>query len=526
LTVHVAGLSRPTAARIVWPSWAWLSLVLVLALGLGLLPLVLAACCAPAGATGLGTVWFINDFAQYESAMRQGGEQAGWLVTDRFTAEPHQAAFMFGLYVGVGKLAAALQLPAEVLERIVEVAARAAFVLALWRFCRAFTSSLSAARVALLLALFGGGFEVVAALAGAVFGPLYSGSWSYETHGLGLLLAAPHVPLAMAATLELARGWLRPFVPVRPLTVLSAAGLGALIAVLHPFHEPVLLAALLLAGLVYWRTRRGLGCLAGALAAALGALPVLWPTVQTFSFDPFWAAAYSAQNHLPSPAPHELLVDLGPALVLALGGAFALRGRIAPFGILIWLLLGAIAMYAPVPYQRRLAFGLQPAVAVLAGNALIAACAALSERRAVALRLGVAAAAASGTLLIVSSVVVSGVRNWPLTVYRSTADLDAAAHWLDGQALPGEVILADWNVSNYLAPRTRGRVVGGHPVATLRAADKQILITTVFAHSASREVARQYGAQWLVYGPDEAALAGPPGAAFQSGVVRVYRVDG
>jgi hypothetical protein len=168
--------------------------------------------------------------------------------------------------------------------------------------------------------------------------------------------------------------------------------------------------------------------------------------------------------------------------------------------------------------------GLQPALAVLAGNALFAAGAALNARRRAVLRLAVAAAAASGTLLILASVAMAGVRNWPLFAYRSTSDLDTAALWLDAHVAPGEVILADWNVSNYLAPRTRGRVFGGHPVATLHASEKQALIATVFAHTASREVARQFGAQWLVYGPDEAGLAAPATADFMSGLVRVYRV--
>ena len=95
----------------------WLISVLAIALLIGELPVMLAACCAPQGATGLGTVWFVNDFAQYESAMRQGAEQSGWLIHDAFTAEPHQPAFMFPLYVGIGKLAATLQVPAMAIER-------------------------------------------------------------------------------------------------------------------------------------------------------------------------------------------------------------------------------------------------------------------------------------------------------------------------------------------------------------------------------------------------------------------------
>jgi hypothetical protein len=301
--------------------------------------------------------------------------------------------------------------------------------------------------------------------------------------------------------------------------------LASAMALLHSFHAPVLLAAIGLVGLVLWRSSRGLANLAGAIAACLGAAPVLLPTVTTFSLDPFWVGTYSLQNLLPSPAPHELLVDLGPTLVLALIGAAMLRARVAPFGVLVWLLLGLVAMYLPVPYQRRLSFGMQPALAILAGNGLMAACAVLSQRRAAALRLGVVATAASGTLLILVSMIASSFRNAPLPVYRSTRDLDLAVAWLDAAAQPSDVILADWDAANYIAPRTPARVFGGHPVATLHVADKQLAVATVFAHTSSLQVARALGVQWLVYGPAEAKLVGPPGPVFQAGDVRVYRVN-
>ena len=75
----------------------------------------------------------------------------------------------------------------------------------------------------------------------------------------------------------------------------------------------------------------------------------------------------------------------------------------------------------------------------------------------------------------------------------------------NGQAQPGDVILADWDASNYLAPRTPARVYGGHPVATLQAADKQFATRTVFAPTTSSLLVaqRSSASQWLVYGPDE-----------------------
>jgi len=126
---------------------------------------------------------------------------------------------------------------------------------------------------------------------------------------------------------------------------------------------------------------------------------------------------------------------------------------------------------------------------------------------------------------VLLGVVASGFRNAPLPVYRSTTDLDAAADWLAAAAVPSDVILADWDASNYLAARTPARVFGGHPVATLHPDQKRFAIATVFAHSSSLIVARALGAQWLVYGPAEAALAAPPDPVFQSGPVRVYRVS-
>ena len=114
--------------------------------------------------------------------------------------------------------------------------------------------------------------------------------------------------------------------------------------------------------------------------------------------------------------------------------------------------------------------------------------------------------------------------NAPLTVYRSTRDLDAAATWLDGAVQPDDVIMADWQTANYLAPRTPGKAFGGHPVATLRADQKQFLMASVFAHPSSGAVARSLGARWLVYGPTEAQLSAQGTPAFQSGDVRVFRL--
>lgn len=499
---------------------AWLLGMLALALVLGEMPLVLATWFAPAGHTGVGTIWFINDFAQYESAMRQGASSTAWTIYDQFTGEPHAPALMFPLYVGIGKLAALLHVSASALERAVEIVARGLLVVALWRFCTAFASSIGAARWAFVLALFGSGFEIVA----GALGLSYTGNWSYETNGFGLLYAAPHVPLGMAASLALARDGLLPRSSLSAGWLIRIGVLSAAVALLHPFHQPVLLAAMFVAGVVFWRTGRGPTVLVGSLVAGACAIPVLLPTVLTFSFDPFWGRTYSVQNLLPSPLPHEMLIELGPTLVLALIGAFWLRAGVAPFGLVVWVLFALIAMYAPVPYQRRFSFGLQPALAVMTGTTLLALATQLRPRQGALLRQVVLLAALSSSAIVLAGALASTMSNAPLPIYRSTPDLDAAAAWLNDHAHADEVILADWDAANYLAPRTPARVFGGHPVATLHQAQKQVAVETIFGHTASISVADALGVQWLVYGPAEADRPAPADPAFRSGVVRVYRV--
>jgi hypothetical protein len=126
-------------------------------------------------------------------------------------------------------------------------------------------------------------------------------------------------------------------------------------------------------------------------------------------------------------------------------------------------------------------------------------------------------------VLVVVGVVASGVSNAPLPVYRSTTDLDAAAAWLSQRAGSGDVVLADWDVANYLAPRIGAATsFGGHPVATLHPDEKRAEIAAVFDDPAR---APQLGVRWLVYGPAEAGLAGPAATPeFASGPVRVFEV--
>lgn len=546
---------------------------LLLALLASFAPLALAACCAPPGAAGLGSFWFVNDYAQYEAAVRQGALEPGWLVVDRFTAEPHPPALMFPLYVLLGRTAALLGLagPAGLAAalRTAEALGRLAFLVALAGFVRAFAGP-RLARSAFLLAVFGGGLWLPAALVARALGlEPYAGNGSYETTTFGLLFAPPHVTLGMALSLELARRLGAPTGAAGQAAEGPTASrarldllLGGALALLHPFHAPVLLVAL---GL-YRLARGGLPGLAALWPATLGAAPTLLYSALVFSFDPFWSATYGRQNLLPSPPPWALPLEYGLTLPLALVGAgAALSGYpMPPLGrhgvplspwplrpqpgwrapgaagdrlrpaiafLALWAALMLLASYLPVPYQRRFAFGLGPALAVLGAVGLAWLCRWAGPRAAQTLRGGTVALAAVGTIALFGGILGSALADQPLQPYRVDRATARAGDWLAASSGPSDVTLASWETMNYLAGRLPGRVVGGHPVATLDPAGKRAAVERFLAEPAARgELAGRLGARYLLVGARERAACPddcrPPDGTlvYDQGGVRVYRL--
>jgi hypothetical protein len=191
-------------------------------------------------------------------------------------------------------------------------------------------------------------------------------------------------------------------------------------------------------------------------------------------------------------------------------------------------------MYAPVAFQRRLSFGVQPALAVLSAVGLVHANAWLrahgaSGFRRRAFNYAVALAAATTSLLVYLSLLASAVFDRPTPVYLWTrAEADAAA-WLGEHSGPEDVVLAATNFANPLAGDIDGRVVQGHNVATFGNRRKEQAVMRFYAAEASGSeraaLLSAAGASIVALGPAERAI----GATTLDGVVgleRVYDEDG
>jgi hypothetical protein len=212
---------------------------------------------------------------------------------------------------------------------------------------------------------------------------------------------------------------------------------------------------------------------------------------------------------MPAPAVWLLPIDFGVLLLAAPLAWPIVRDWPAPRRrlILLWIGRGLVWMYVPRPYQRRCAFGVQPALAVLGALGLVQLHARLRSRW---VNLALAVVVATTPVLVYVALVASAASNAPAEVYLwSRAEADAG-RWLGANSGAQDVVLASTEFANPLAGVIDGRVVHGHIVATFDQAAKSALVQQFFAHDASTSersaILRQTGATWVAFGPRERAL--------------------
>jgi hypothetical protein len=516
---------------VAWPADA----VWLVGVGIGLailcgLPYLVSVMFGPPELERLGTFWFVRDFSQYQAAMREGARQTGWLIHDHFTAEPHQPALMYPLYVAAGKFAARLGLDPLSVFAGIEWLGRAALFGALYAFAATFLGDRRQRRLAVLLAAGTLGLiALIVPLRLLVDTPLLPSAIDVylEMSSFGVFLSAPHLMFGLALTLLAAPLYLRAR-SGRPVWLIVLGLDIVLLSLIHPFNLPVLVSVLSAAAVLSrsWRAWLAAG------VAAVAAAPIAIYDVYLFQTDAFWSGTYGVQNRMPAAMPWALPIDLGVVLLAAplawsVVRTWSLERR---WLIVVWIGLGLAWMYAPVPYQRRFAFGLQPALAVLAAVGLVQ----LANRTLgrVARRVGtyaLIAGALSTSVLVYVSLIASAARNTPAEVYLWTRAESAAASWLGEHTTSTDVVLASTEFANPLVGSIDGRVVHGHIVATLRSDEKQALVQRFYAADSDAlersAVLAESHASIVALGPHERAL-GLTDLSGQPDLELIYDQDG
>jgi hypothetical protein len=225
-------------------------------------------------------------------------------------------------------------------------------------------------------------------------------------------------------------------------------------------------------------------------------------------------------------------------------------GGLAPAQVLIllWACLAILWIYAPLPFQYRLAFGLPVALAVFAAHGwpmTINAARALGERLSPGSRLlplvtsrialySLVLLAFSTCSTMVAAMTKSAATDQPIGLYAVDRDTHAAGRWLAEHTGRDDVIGCSWETGNFIGGQLVGRAIVGNLTATYRGAEKYETLVAIYRGEMSPERARAFfdanRVTYLLVGQGE-RLLGPhdPGQAlglpvvYEVGSARVYR---
>jgi hypothetical protein len=496
-------------------------------------PYVIASGLAPDDTLFNGFLINPIDGFSYLSKMRQGFE-GNWTLVLPYAPEPGPRALLYIYYVLLGHLSRLFSLELIVTFHVVRIVAATLAFYCGYLLVDRVSSHRPIRWFAFGLILIGSGLGWLSLffdnlVSSDIFIPesipfLVAYSNAHFPPVLAALLAA-----MLAAVVDTWKGWTRAIV----------AGLsGCIIGALLPFSFVSLAVTLAvwctLEACISWRESSSqvnrktlLNAGTALIASSVGALPWILYDLWLSRSHPV-ISAWNLQNQTPSPNPSAYLLGFAPLIFLCVFGI--LRGKPWRTGegrlLLVWILTGALLLYAPIAFQRRLSLGLVVPLSILAawGWGSITLRAYLRKRLAVLIL----------TLLSLSNVLVifaglSGVHQGESAVVFQQHELESY-RWIKENVPRESLILAGERTGNRLPAFAAVRVLYGHPFETPDAEGQAAIVEGLF-HDEDTDPGslRELGVTWVYLGEDEHHLWQPVWLGtlelrWQEGEIAIYEV--
>ena len=525
---------------------AWLALA-----ALTSLPYVVAAMRAPGGHVFSGVLTAYDDSFSYLSWIRQGAS-GRWLMCDLYTSEPHACEFFLPLWLLLGKISLVSGAPPVWIFHCARLLASLLLLIAARSVASRLMKSRRRLRFSLWLYAMSGGIGWLVYLLNNG-GKLLNASVTSGSVDLNLpeaiafrsAFAQVHFTLGAALMAFAISLVFRSLQSGKANRAFAGGLLVTLLAVIHPYLVVVVFAVAVLA-LVLWplldsqQKKAGTGIavragLAFGVAASAGVVYLLYLNRASEVLREWLRVTDTLSPHA-----LEYVAGFGIVMLLAVPG-FALLWVIrAPEGrlLLVWALVQAALLYAPVSYQRRFVEGLQLPLCVAASVAIFWLMRRLRlARRPRTILLGALVLVASLTNVgfIIGQVVARGDASGANDPRRYlSADLAAAMGWLAANAEHDSVIFSSYLTGNIVPAMTGLRVYLGHYGQTLQSAEKGARVTAFYSGELSDESARalfkENRVSYVIYGPLERGISGEPVVptwlllAYTAGDVRVFKV--
>ena len=503
-----------------------------------------------------GVVMNFEDAHGYLAKMRQGAE--GNLVYQiPFTSEDHEGAFVGGFFLALGWICALTGLPVMWMWHLSRVVFGFLLLLSAYVFISLFLEDRRQRLVAYMLVCFSAGFGWLVLLTGrfSILGFDLIDFKMPEAHVFFTILTFPHFAagaglllaiFTMAMLFHTARRW----------KYAVAAGVASfLLAIVHPYNLLIVAGTLGIWLLVIARKegRLPLRELGGVALMGLMAAPVFVYYLYVFATNPAFGA-WATQAGSPSPHPLHYLIAYGPLLMLALPAMVKQARREDANGLLplVWVVVVALLLYAPLKQQRRMVEGVHIPLSILATGGLYSYYLPRLERsntlrKLVTLRersysprrfrnfvvFLVLVVAVPSNLYILASLAATAVQQ-PYPFFHEQAE-NEAINWLGEQTEPLDTVLAAYGTGSYIPARINHRVFAGYWAETAHFDAKLEMVARFFQEETPDtwrvQLLQENAIAYIFYGPREAALGDfdPADSAYVSPVfanelVTIYRV--
>ncbi len=533
------------------------TIIALIALSITSLPYLLGYLLAPPDMEFGGVLMNFEDTYSYIAKIRQGAE-GKLLYQIPFTSEDHEGAFIGGFFLALGWICALTGLPVIWMWHLSRIAFGFLLLLSSYLFIAFFLEDKAQRLVCYLLTCLSAGFGWIVLLTGrfSILGFDLIDFKMPEAHIFFTILTFPH--FALGANLLLIIFILALlFYRTQRFKYVLLAGLAAFtVGIVHPFD--ILIVVSTLGGslaVIFWRERRFPTREAlGTILLGLMALPPFLYYLYVFSTNAAFAT-WAAQSGCPSPHPFHYLLGYGPLLILGLPGMLhrsrkADMERMLP---LIWVVVVAVLVYAPLMHQRRMVEGVHVPLSLLAtiglytyylprleGSRTIRRIITLGRRsysprsmRNFIIYL-VLMLTIPSNLYIVASLAATAFQH-PYPFFHERAE-NEAIDWLGRHTAPTDTVLSAYGTGSYIPSRINHRVFIGYWAETAQSEAKIAMVDRFFQEATPdswrEKLLDDYGIAYLFYGPRERVLGpfNPLGKtylspSFANSLVTIYRVQ-
>jgi len=431
----------------------------------------------------VGFFFGVEDGNSYIAKMLSGAV-GSWLFRSPYSAYPQNGFFAFFLYILLGKLTSSPGQHEQLIAlfQLFRLVAAGFMIAATYDFVSIFIESINYRRWITVIATLGGGlgFLSIFGLSWLWKNNLPLEFYSPETFGFLSLFGLPHLAFGRSMLLwgfcsffnggnDRNNNYLTGILwsisglmqPVNILLGWSVLGTYCIINVLggiKKFHN----------NNTPWK--ESISDIRKVLLTIIITAPIVVYNIYSFSFDPY-LKIWAQQNIILSPPITDYLLAYGlllPIIIIGLPKLLQSRQKRTLF-LLGWLLLVPFLVYFPVNLQRRLSEGSWVAVCILA----IQIVSSLSKKWQSVVNLLLITSLFSSLILLSGGIYSVWGQNIP--IYRKASEVDAF-NFLAETALPNEVVLADFNVSNALPAWAPVKVIIGHGPESIHLSELKELV--------------------------------------------------